>query len=213
MAAKKNETGESGLKVARCRLVGTSPLLLHNSQLANPFNKYARELSRLNREKRTINKTDEDAVQAHLTRMSEVEWRGGMYYDAKLGPFLPSSHVQAALTHAARLERMGKDVERGVFPTHMGFKLDYVGPRDLDAMWESGQFTDIRVVDVMGSKIARTRPVFNDWSVTVEFRFLASEISSDLISRFITSAGQLIGVGDGRSIQFGRFAVENLKFS
>ena len=213
--ASKATTGESGLKNLRAKLVGTSPLLMHNIQLASPFSPYSREMSRLNQEKKRVKKDDEQKIDELLWKMAEVEFKGGLYSDEKIGPFVPSAMLGASIAKAGGLEGgWGATISRSVFWGPKGFRLDYKGPRTPDELWgEKESFADQRMVTVGTSKVSRTRPKFEDWSTTIEFKFLADQIGSDMVTQLLNQAGMLVGIGDGRKLGFGRFEVGDIKIT
>lgn len=197
------------VKILSFSLVGTSPLLLHNAQLASPFNHYAKQLAQLNLDKKKKG-ADKAAI---LERMADVEWLGGMYVDATKAPALPSFHLRAAVREAARMSKRGREVERAVFVTgKTSVPLVYDGPKQLDELMSIPAFRDVRVVTVGVAKIARTRPIFLEWALrNAEIGYHADFMAQDDLIAYLERAGLLCGVGDGRAMGFGRFAIESCR--
>jgi hypothetical protein len=54
-----------------CRITGAAPLILHNVQLADPLNAYAKEMKKISGKRR---KTDAD-----LEELARFEWHGSLY--------------------------------------------------------------------------------------------------------------------------------------
>lgn len=182
---------------------GTRPLLMHNVRLASPLNAFARELKRLNATP-SKSKTDEIRLQ-----MARVEFEGGMYYSDELGPVVPGINLLASLTAGARIDRLGKKVERGVIVHDLEIPLLYDGPRDLDGLWGDGlsDYVDIRPVTVMRSKVDRCRPYFPKWAFEALVEIDTEVIEREEFVRIAEKAGELEGLGDFRRM-FGRFSAE-----
>jgi hypothetical protein len=184
---------------------GLSTLLMHNVQLANPLNPYAKLLSSLNADKKKKG-ADKDAI---VAKMADAEWMGGLYYDKVLGPYVPASYFRAAMIKAARASKEGKDVERAVIVTGAGrFPIQYDGPRDAEALCIDPRFRDQRMAKVGMAYIPRTRPAFEAWEIrNAELAINADHMSEDAFVAFLVNAGAIEGIGDGRAMGCGRFSV------
>lgn len=179
---------------------GDEPLIVHNGLLADREYEWTRKLSVVSKKR---NKTDED-----YDEVARLEWRGSLYYDDKVGPYLPGDNVRRCLLDAGRLTKEGKKIERGVLRLSRINGLNYDGPRQPEAMWGDERFRHRAIVKVGTSKVVRTRPKFVGWSTTVTVDFDTSIIEARDLVRIATSAGQYIGIGDGRPFYGGRFVVE-----
>ncbi len=188
-------------------LTGSTPLLMHNSRLADPDDPHTRAIAKVNAKRN--NKTDEDNRE-----VSRLQFAGGMYYDHQIGPYLPGPNLIRALRNAGNLvqkNRGGKQIERGFILLAERTPLDYDGPRDIDELWGDGTtpFVDRRMVKIpQGGRVPTTRPIFSRWSATFEFDLDANEIDKDDFASYAEKAGRVEGVGDGRRIGYGRFTVE-----
>ena len=178
---------------------GDEMLLLHNGQLADRECEWTRKLAAITSKR---NKTDEDA-----TEVARLEWCGSLYYDPDTGPYMPGDNLRRALLDAARLSKEGKNIERGLLRVTRKNTLNYDGPRDMQALWETGRFAHRTTVKVGTSKVVRTRPKFIGWSFTTTLTHDATIISKDDITRIATTAGHYVGIGDGRPFYAGRFEV------
>lgn len=188
------------------KITGTSPLLMHSDRMVNRFDPLTRSMALVHGKKK---KTDED----HL-EMAKLEWHGGIYHDAKLGPYVPARNVKAALINAAKKTKEGPKVKSGIVIMESMCKLVYKGPRDLASLWADGSFTDIRSVAVQSSRVMRCRPVFQEWATTFTVVFDTAVVDRADILRFAETAGQLVGIGDYRPANggdFGRFEAEEVK--
>lgn len=181
----------------RITLTGTSPLLMHNSRLSDPLDTYAKELKVFTSKKR---KTEED----HRT-MSEIEFKGGLYiHKESNGPYVPGINVLRSLVEGGRINKLGKDVERGLRLTLDSNEcpLVYKGPRDVAGLWaDEESFVSRMSVKNPGnsSRVMRTRPIFKEWALEAEFEVDPGIITSlDVMQQIATNAGQLAGLGDYR---------------
>jgi hypothetical protein len=184
------------------RFDGVSPLLMHSDRGVNPLDPDAARLKALTS---TRKKTDE--IHAQVARL---EWELGMYFDAEFGPHVPTANLRGVIVEGAKFAKMGATVKRATIIEDDRAKLIYEGPRDLDVMWKSGQFRDIRSVVVGTSRVMRCRPIFRKWSVEFSLLFDRESIQRDALIAAAESGGRLIGLGDFRPANggpFGRFSV------
>ncbi len=201
------------MKTMKICITGTTPLLMHNSRLANPFDKFAQKLSELNKDKKRKG-VDKLAV---LKQMADTEWKGGLYHGetdpvtSDVGPYIPSGMIHACIQQGAKISRGGRTVSRALTVLNARNTLNYTGPRTLKGMLAKSEvFMDQRIVKVGMAKVLRTRPVFHEWSFTAELAFSPEVIDQKDLLKYIEDAGAYEGLGDGRSKGMGRFTVEVL---
>jgi hypothetical protein len=182
-------------------------MLMHSNQACNPLNKYAKAMKAITGKRK---KTDED-----YEALSKIEWESGLYYDTKIGPFVPSINVEGMLRDAARKLKKGRDVTQSLRVFPLEIPLGYNGPRDLDGLKkiafsgekvEGEDFFDMRAVKNPGSggTVQRTRPRFNRWSL--EFDIIADDtiFNIDDVLQILGIAGSKIGLSDYRP-RYGTF--------
>jgi hypothetical protein len=177
-------------------LTGTHALLMHNSQLADPLNPFTRKLAEATSKRK---KTFEDHEE-----VARREWAGGLYYSPNLGPFLPGANIERALLDGARMNRLGKSVERGLFITENECPLAYSGPRDIESLIDDVNHRHMASVKIGMSRVMRCRPIFRDWSVSASGELDEAQVSLSDLALIANRAGSLIGLGDWRP-RFGRF--------
>lgn len=182
-------------------MMGTAPMLVHNAQLSDPLNKWAKEMKKVSA-KRT--KTEDD----HL-ELSRLEFYGGMYYDADLGPVIPAMNIEATLVNGAKKIKLGKAVTQGLRITDQVTPIIYKGPRDMAGLWGDGEseFVNRSSVKVGMARVMRTRPMFPNWALEVSGVYDESIFDEDVINEICTYSGTLIGIGDWRP-RFGTFTHE-----
>lgn len=183
------------------KIRGVAPLVMHNGQLADPLNKYAKGIKEIS-SKRSKTESDYEA-------MARLEFLGGLYLSQNDGPCIPGYVLEGMLIGkggAARKQRQGKQAAAGVFCDVDSFLLEYDGPRDSEELWQDEQFR-LRVPAVVGqSKIMRTRPMFREWTATVSVCVLEDLVNPKDVILWMGIAGREVGLMDWRP-KFGRFEV------
>lgn len=181
----------------QCRIIGATPLLMHNGTLADPLNPIVKEMGKITSKK--TNKTDADHEE-----LSRLEWYGSLYFHDG-SPCLPAEMIEAMMTEAAKKKRKGNHAKSGIL-VEQNARLEYEGPTDPDVMWKSGDFLHKTGVKVRGSRIIRSRPIFRNWAADLSVHYLPNVLNKSDIEEFINIAGQYVGIGDWRP-KFGRFTV------
>ena len=182
----------------KATIKGTS-LMMHNGRLADPLDPFAKAL-KVESKRRGKSDADHEAV-------AEAEFRGGLYHDEELGPYIPAEWIHAALIEGAKLSKLGKLFKSSVVVNGAKFPLKYKGPRDVDSLAKNVKFRDRRCVRVGQSKVMRTRPVFHDWSVSFEVLIVGEALNVDDVKVALRNAGAMVGMGDGRPMFAGKFEV------
>ena len=186
-------------QVAKYRLTSDCPMLFHNGQTADPLNKFAREMKKISGKRK---KTDAD-----YEEMARIEFYAALYMGPN-GPVLPSKVIDAMIINAAKKNREGPLAKSGAF-CKMDAPLEYDGPRAANELWSDERFRHVAIVRIGQARIARTRPVFNEWSAVVEINYEETVINRAQLDAWMHVGGTQIGIGDWRP-QHGRFSVEAL---
>lgn len=180
----------------RVELTGTSPLLMHNVQLADPDNEFAKAIAAVTSKRK---KTEEDRIS-----ISHLEFLGGLYV-GQAGIVLPTQNFRKSLIEAGKVNKLGKTVQRAVHMYGLESALKFDGPRDPEQLWQAGKFTHRAPAKVGTSTVVRTRPVFTEWSVEFDAEVLTEVLDIDTFVELTARAGVVEGIGDGRSMGFGRY--------
>lgn len=181
----------------RITIVGTTPLLMHSTRLADPLDPIVKEIKRYTSKR--VNKTDEDQE-----KIAQLEFTGSLYLDAEIGPYIPGDNIQRCLTDAARMNKLGVKVTRGLFVSTNVNPLAYDGPRTAEALWANPVFRHRASVKVTTSRTMRTRPIFHKWSTEALATVDTGQLSLEDIKQIAENAGSFIGLCDWRP-RFGRF--------
>jgi hypothetical protein len=181
----------------KVKIEGVAPLLMKNGHTADPLNTFAQQMKEITKLR---NKTDE-----HHRRLSEIEWHGALYLNPDGQIVIPGENIERMLQEAAKKSRLGREFTSGVI-CDGSWALKYDGPADPKALFKDKKFVDRRGAGVQKSRVMRTRPVFNVWSLAFEVQYLPQVVNEDSVRKAIATAGQIIGLGDYRP-RFGRFVV------
>ena len=192
----------NGWKRSRYRLIGVCPIIFHNGQLANPLNNFSKEIKKISSKKK---KTDAD-----YERMAELEFKGSLYVNKDNHPIVPIEGIEAVLVAGAKKAKEGKDARAGVYCMSNAI-LKYDGPTDPDALWNNNKFRMVAGIrnPSSGSRIMRTRPMFDNWSCDIELCYNPEVVNEEQIFNWLRVAGDQCGAFDWRP-KFGRFIVERL---
>jgi hypothetical protein len=179
------------------RLEGVSPLLMHNGQMIDQRNEYARAMKAISGKRM---KTDADHEE-----MARIEWTASLYVrDGKI--VLPSEVIEAALVNAARKTKNGKQAQAGLFVDGDAPLVFADAGKEITALWSAGRYTFGAPVRVGAARVIRTRPRFDEWSAEVKVVFDDGLFNRAQVIDLIRTCGEIVGVGDWRP-KFGRFSV------
>lgn len=186
------------MEILKVKLTGTRPLLMHADIFADPLNPLTKAHKVLTSKRK---KSDEDH-----DLIARSEWRGGMYFDDVLGPYMPGVNIEAAMIAGGKLSKLGTQLKRSVEVVDERCKLEYTGPRTVEKLWNA-RFYDARSVKIQSARLTRYRPLFKEWTATCEIMFDQETIDRAQVLKCLTDGGMYCGVGDFRP-KFGRFSVE-----
>lgn len=179
-----------------------TPMIAHNGQMANPLNKFAKELKQLSGLR---NKTDEIHHQ-----MAEIEFNASLYLDKKGNITWETRCVEANLVEGARKSKEGKLALAGAYldPT---LKFQFDGYQGVQERWDNPEECIIAVpVRVGQSKIVRTRPIFHAWNMEYNVTINDELVKPESLERWIIAGGTQVGLGDWRP-RYGRFHIVSLE--
>lgn len=178
------------------KLVGTSPLLMHNPRMVDPDFALNREIKALTAKRK---KTDAD-----LAEIARLEWYGGLYEENGV-IVQPTSKVRKCLINTGRISKQGKAIERALVFTDLYVPLIYDGPKKIDDLYNDPRFHSRLSVGVNGKRVMRVRPKFMPWGLVLKGVFVEDAgLNFDELRRVIELAGIVEGIGDGRAIGYGR---------
>ena len=178
---------------------GISPLLMHSDRASDPLSKEAQWLSEISGKRK---KTEADLVE-----LARREFHCSLYLDAAGRPTIPIDNVHSCLYAAAKRRKEGPIFSGSLAVSNVQF--DYDGPDLPDELWNAQDtFVDRRSVKVGTSRVIRTRPIFQVWSLKISAEHDPDVANLFNIRLWAEIAGTRIGLGDYRPQRgglFGRF--------
>ncbi len=178
---------------------GTTSLIMHSSQTADPTNYYAKELKKISSKR---SKVDED-----YEAMSKIEYEASLYRDPSVftkgpGLYMPTENITACLINAGKKIKHGRGSMKSAV-TGISF-IDPYGYRlrsrwkTYDEMYADRDSWFKKIVNVQGSKVVRTRVLVPEWKFTAKCELETSICDEQMLQELLTVAGRLIGLGDWR---------------
>jgi len=179
------------------KLVGTSPLLMHNPIMVDPEHEIVRKIKELTGKRK---KTDED-----LRMIQQLEWYGGLYQEAGV-VVQPTSKPRKCIIDAGKIFKMGKMVERAISFASLYVPLQHDGPPAIDTLFADSRFHSRLSVGVGNKRVMRVRPKFFPWALEVPGLFVEDAgLNIEDLVRLVELAGVVEGMGDNRVNGYGRF--------
>lgn len=184
---------------------GIAPLLMANPQTVDRFNPIARAMAAINAKGKR--RTDDDYME-----MRDLEMRAKIYWDDDLGIYVPTTWMTSALCKISFTQaKISKDnIRGGVFATTQKIALNYKGKRAIkgaEDIVKNGDFRHIMLLKQGQVKIAKTAPIFHEWSFTGGLEYDDKVIDPDTLKHLINHAAHYGGFGDFRPT-FGRAEAE-----
>ena len=133
-----------------------------------------------------------------------------LYTNDKGEPVIPAEWIERALMIVAREEQV-KGFKKLKYSSILPGNL-IIEPRYI-VFEHNGMKVDERTVVIpsTGGRVIRYRPRFDEWKATFEITILDERITQEILQKLLIEAGRRIGIGDGRTIGFGRFILEEFK--
>lgn len=203
----------SNIKTFEIEIESLSPLIMHNSESADPQNEYAKQ-AKVYKAKRT-NKTDDDYI-----KLQEIQFLSSLYWSVDLGGlYMPSDNLQKMLLEAARgidSKKAKKSIAGVRVPNYLGFKFIVNNWNDLEALKNDHRLRYNKIVVVQKSRVPSTRAIFKEWKIKFQIEIDASIVSTTDVETWMDYAGDRIGLGCRRPYAptpgaYGRFKVISFK--
>jgi hypothetical protein len=184
---------------------------MNNPQVADQLNPLSREIKAISAKR--SNKTEQDHAE-----LARLQFLGSLYYVEGKGVVVPGEWLMRALVNAGGAVRKGSvravgggtQIQRGLIGLAGQYiPLQYDGPRKPEELYAKG-FYDRRLVNGSpssrgGSLVPKTRAKFEKWGFDADVSVDQEQLDVSALEEYLAFAGRLVGVGDGRSLGFGRF--------
>lgn len=189
----------------RVKVIGTTPLILHNDRLSNPEDEIVKRIKEITAKKTNKTEKDNEAI-------SKLEWFGGLYVDTKGNLVMPTANIIRCFRDAGAVTKSGTKIARALASVSLDTPLLYEGhPKTADELFANPVHVSKRMVRVGGKgggRILRTRPCFPAWGLSADFELLTDVMNFDDFVRIAELAGVATGLCDARILGHGRFKVE-----
>lgn len=183
------------MKSLTVQIKGIEPLLINNPQAVDPFNKYSRAAKEITSKRK---KTDED-----LLKLREIEIESKLYFDDKVGVWIPATWITAAIASQswAKAKIKKADIRSCVFVNESKIKLNYAGMDKVKTKTDvvkNEMFHTVLNLKQGQVRVCKAAPIFNDWSVEFEILFDDTIINASDLKNLIEIAAKFGGFGDFR---------------
>jgi len=185
---------------ALVQLTGTTPLVMHNIRLADKDDAFAKQIALINK-KRLKTEADYQDI-AHL------EFIGGLYWTPEMGLYLPTFNVLRCWEQGGTVTKQGKAIIQSVAITSDVTAVDYGAQLKPEELWKRDEYRFRKLVRVQRATVTRMRPIFRQWSMSLEVEVEEAALDPDAFVRVVETAGKVAGLGDARKLGYGRYAVE-----
>lgn len=186
------------------RITGSAPLLLSCDRLADPLDPTTIEHKKLTSSR---NKTQGDHE-----RIAYSQWRGMLYWDDKLGVYMPTQNIRAAIIRGGTINKLGTHLKIGTLIDIEKVAIDYGKKLTIEQLWKQ-RYLDRRSVVVSRARVMCYRPKFQEWTISFPIQFDENILDPSQIEQSIKNAGLYVGIGGFRpekSGPFGRFVIESI---
>ncbi len=125
--------------------------------------------------------------------------------DGKIG--IPGINLRSAVVGpggGARQSKSGKKAAKGL-RFQFFYPLEYDGPDDPEELWKDPRFRLRTKVSVGRQSVIRTRPIFEDWSITGEVYYNPDFVDLDDLVHWLKVTGSEVGLGDWRPQKYGPY--------
>lgn len=177
---------------------GIRPLIMHNGQMADPLNKYSKQLKEITSKRKKVD--------ADYERMAKIEWFAGIYENEAGKVCIPARVLEANLIEAAKKDKLGKDAKAAI-----GINEDnpLIFPDEnvsIEELFAKEEYRYVVAVRIKMAKNMRTRPIFHKWGLRYKLDYDDSILNREQVLNMLTLAGTQIGLGDWRP-KFGQFKI------
>ena len=200
------------LRTLNITIKGTSALMTHNGNMADPLNPIVQSLKKIS-SKRT--KVERD----HLL-MSQLELLGGVYPEHDLtneedpgfivsddkveltgnwgNCMVPEHVIEATIINGAKKRRKGTAFKAGMRVTSPSFIMVNEQPITVEEVFKNRKYKLTSRVNVNNSAIMRTRPLFPNWHINFDCLLDDEVVNMNDLQEALEDAGRLVGLGDWR---------------
>lgn len=188
---------------------GTTPLIMNNGMMANPLHPLVKKLKSLTSKR---GKTEDD-----LHEILELQWEGSLYYDEKLGLYVPSEMIYSSLLKAAKKHKLGSKIGGITIADPIGYQLVTSHHDSIENLKKDHRNRFDKMVVIMKARTLKRRAIFHNWKLTFELEFERDIIDPNEIKTILITQSSRVGLGDwapghAKPGSYGKFIIENLTY-
>lgn len=188
---------------------GVTPLLIHNGRTSNPLDPYSKRMKEVTSKR---NKTEED-----YERLMSIQWEAGLYWNDKIGLYMPGENLYAAFMAGAKKHKLGPKSSAVTFLDIPGCAIITENHMSLEGLKAEPKNKFIKTVTCQRNKTLSCRPIFQEWSMEFTLEFDAEIIDANEVKTILTTMQSRIGFGVWRPNSpkpgtYGKFLVKALKY-
>jgi hypothetical protein len=185
---------------------------MNNDQLCDPLNILRKQINPIQSLRK---KTD-----SHHYALSRLGWEGKLFYDHKIGIFIPSKIIMGCFRAGAKKNKLGAKIISIFLECAPGPSIIGLEKYTPEKLWQVKNkhdeplylFRDSVVINKQ--RIMNSRPIFTEWEI--KFNLTIDEhLEEDELLLIIKTAGHYCGMGDLRPQKgtgtYGRFELKDMK--
>lgn len=191
--------------VQTATFTGVAPLLQANPQGVSRWFPLTQRIKVINAKK--TRRTDAD-----FEELADLEVASRVYFDEKLGVYVPTRWVSEAVARKAfAVAKISRERTRGaLFMAEDKVPLNYrgkAGVKKLEDVIKNPAFRHSMILPQGQVRIEKNSPIFHDWSFTATMEFDDKVFDRADLQRILEDTAHYVGFGDFRPT-FGRASVE-----
>ncbi len=188
------------MKKLHVRMNGVTPILMNNPQGVNPLNPLVMEKKAL-----TSLPKKERSTEENLLKLSDLEWKIGVYWDDGIGLYVPSECIIGTLVDGAKMNKNGQNILKACQVCESIIPLDIGEEQNYEKMIQDLRFRDVRSVRIGKARVIKTRPRFNTWRCEFDMLYDEAIVDVRVIAMAFENAGKYSGIFDNRKNGYGRY--------
>jgi|BogFormECP03_OM3_1039632.scaffolds.fasta_scaffold00001_45 hypothetical protein len=192
---------------------GATPLIMNCDKACNPLHPLTKKIKEIT----CIRKKTDD----HHIALARLKFEAALYYDKKLGVYMPSKCLQGCIKASAKKFRLGKQTKAVILDEPLGYPLIPYKGQNVESLYsevnEEGERTYVFVENlVVGmARVVQTRPIFHRWEVKFNLLLDTELLPEADLEMILETAGYEYGLCDLRpgmaTGNYGTFSVEEFK--
>lgn len=209
----KRKKMSGNCKQFKVSINGVTPLIMHNSESADPRNKWTLMMKPL-KDKRS-KKTESD-----MNEINDISFLSSLYWSDDLGGlYMPTDNIRKMLLEAGRgCDQKGakKQIVGVRFSEYLGYKLITPNRDNIKALKVDDSLRYFKIVTIGKAKVPSIRAIFKEWSFDIEITIDCSIVNPSTVEEWFEYAGDRVGLGGRRPYaptpgEFGRFQITEFK--